>query len=87
MITSISYLAIAAHSAAESSAITNVNVCTTDDFTKSVDARVNYIHPKNVEMNIAHLAMRFDRNITDGQAMSCSVLTLVSATFRACWGC
>eukprot|EP00448_Togula_jolla_P023973 CAMPEP_0170592552 /NCGR_PEP_ID=MMETSP0224-20130122/12983_1 /TAXON_ID=285029 /ORGANISM="Togula jolla, Strain CCCM 725" /LENGTH=185 /DNA_ID=CAMNT_0010916461 /DNA_START=46 /DNA_END=599 /DNA_ORIENTATION=+ len=32
------YLATAAHFAAESSTGTNVNVCTTDDFTKSVDA-------------------------------------------------
>merc|ERR1719446_1478923 len=32
------YLATAAHFAAESSTGTNVNVCTTDDFTKTVDA-------------------------------------------------
>merc|ERR550532_769989 len=37
------YLATAAHFAAESSTGTNVNVCTTDDFTKSVDALVYYI--------------------------------------------
>lgn len=39
------YLATAAHFAAESSTGTNVNVCTTDDFTKSVDALVYYIDP------------------------------------------
>jgi ribulose 1,5-bisphosphate carboxylase large subunit-like protein len=39
------YLATAAHFAAESSTGTNVNVCTTDDFTKSVDALVR---PKHV---------------------------------------
>merc|ERR1712176_1722306 len=40
------YLATAAHFAAESSTGTNVNVCTTDDFTKSVDALVYYIDPE-----------------------------------------
>jgi hypothetical protein len=40
-----------------------VNVRTTDDFTKSVDARVNYMFPENEKMN-AHLAMLFDRNNT-----------------------
>ncbi len=34
------YLSTAAHFAAESSTGTNVTVCTTDDFTKSVDALV-----------------------------------------------
>eukprot|EP00435_Cladocopium_sp_Y103_P055948 s2072_g18.t1 len=38
--------------AAESSTGTNVNVCTTDDFTKSVDALVYYIDPDNEEMKI-----------------------------------
>ncbi|CAE7723733.1 rbcL [Symbiodinium sp. CCMP2592] len=45
------YLATAAHFAAESSTGTNVNVCTTDDFTKSVDALVYYIDPDSEEMN------------------------------------
>ena len=70
------YLATAAHFAAESSTGTNVNVCTTDDFTKSVDALVYYIDPDNEEMKIAYPTMLFDRNITDGRAMMCSVLTL-----------
>merc|ERR1712159_393547 len=70
------YLATAAHFAAESSTGTNVNVCTTDDFTKSVDALVYYIDPDNEEMKIAYPAMLFDLNITDGRAMMCSVLTL-----------
>eukprot|EP00439_Symbiodinium_sp_Y106_P010911 s16831_g1.t1 len=43
------YLATAAHFAAESSTGTNVNVCTTDDFTKSVDALVYYIDPDSEE--------------------------------------
>ncbi|CAE7510672.1 rbcL, partial [Symbiodinium sp. CCMP2456] len=48
------YLATAAHFAAESSTGTNVNVCTTDDFTKSVDALVYYIDPDSEEMKIAY---------------------------------
>merc|ERR1712129_322614 len=48
------YLATAAHFAAESSTGTNVNVCTTDDFTKSVDALVYYIDPDEEEMKIAY---------------------------------
>ena len=70
------YLATAAHFAAESSTGTNVNVCTTDDFTKSVDALVYYIDPDNEEMKIAYATLVFDRNITDGRGMMCSFLTL-----------
>jgi len=70
------YLATAAHFAAESSTGTNVNVCTTDDFTKSVDALVYYIDPEAEEMKIAYPNLLFDRNITDGRAMMCSFLTL-----------
>ena len=70
------YLATAAHFAAESSTGTNVNVCTTDDFTKSVDALVYYIDPDNEEMKIAYPNLLFDCNITDGRAMMCSFLTL-----------
>jgi ribulose-bisphosphate carboxylase large chain len=70
------YLATAAHFAAESSTGTNVNVCTTDDFTKCVDALVYYIDPDNEEMKIAYPTLLFDRNIIDGRAMMCSVLTL-----------
>ena len=39
------YLATAAHFAAACSTSTNVNVCTTRDFTKPVDAVVYYIDP------------------------------------------
>merc|ERR1719386_41631 len=70
------YLATAAHFAAESSTGTNVNVCTTDDFTKTVDALVYYIDPECEEMKIAYPNALFDRTITDGRAMMCSVLTL-----------
>jgi len=70
------YLATAAHFAAESSTGTNVNVCTTDDFTKSVDALVYYIDPDCEEMKIAYPTMLFDHNIIDGRGMMCSFLTL-----------
>merc|ERR1712151_960392 len=70
------YLATAAHFAAESSTGTNVNVCTTDDFTKSVDALVYFIDPEEEEMKIAYPTLLFDRNIIDGRAMMCSFLTL-----------
>ena len=70
------YLATAAHFAAESSTGTNVNVCTTDDFTKSVDALVYYIDPDSEEMKIAYPNLLFDRNIIDGRGMMCSFLTL-----------
>jgi hypothetical protein len=44
------YPATAAHLATESSTRTDVNVCTTDDFTESVDAFVYYIKPRDDEM-------------------------------------
>ncbi len=70
---------VAAHFAAESSTGTNVEVCTTDDFTKGVDALVYEV--KEAEggdhlMKIAYPVELFDRNITDGRAMLASFLTL-----------
>ncbi len=53
-----------------------MNVCTTDDFTKSVDALVYYIDPENEECKIAYPNLLFDRNIIDGRGMMCSVLAL-----------
>jgi ribulose-bisphosphate carboxylase large chain len=53
-----------------------VNVFTSDDFAKSVDALVYFIDPENDEMKIAYPTMLFVRNITDGRAMMFSVLTL-----------
>ena len=47
------YLAAAAHFAAESSTGTNVEVSTTDDFTRGVDALVYYIDEANEDMRIA----------------------------------
>jgi hypothetical protein len=71
------YLQAAAHFAAESSTGTNVEVCTTDDFTRGVDALVYLIDEASEEMRIAYPIDLFDRNITDGRMMIVSFLTLV----------
>jgi ribulose-bisphosphate carboxylase large chain len=70
------YLETAAHFAAESSTGTNVEVVTTDDFTKSVDALVYEIDESKQLMKIAYPIELFDRNIIDGRAMIASFLTL-----------
>jgi len=70
------YLATAAHFAAESSTGTNVEVCTTDDFTRGVDALVYEIDETREVMKIAYPVELFDRNIIDGRAMIASFLTL-----------
>ncbi len=71
-----SYLATAAHFAAESSTGTNVDVSTTDDFTRGVDALVYEIDEDREVTKIAYPVELFDRNIIDGRAMICSFLTL-----------
>uniref|UniRef100_A0A0G4GM17 ribulose-bisphosphate carboxylase n=1 Tax=Chromera velia CCMP2878 TaxID=1169474 RepID=A0A0G4GM17_9ALVE len=73
----VDYVSTAAHFAAESSTGTNVNVCTTDDHTMSVDAVVYEVDEDEELMKIAYPVKLFDRNITDGRAMVCSILTLV----------
>ena len=70
------YLEAAAHFAAESSTGTNVEVSTTDEFTKGVDALVYYIDEAKEDMRIAYPLELFDRNITDGRMMMVSFLTL-----------
>ncbi|NCN43256.1 MAG: ribulose 1,5-bisphosphate carboxylase [Piscirickettsiaceae bacterium CG_4_9_14_3_um_filter_43_564] len=70
------YLETAAHIAAESSTGTNVEVSTTDDFTKGVDALVYDIDEANHMMRIAYPLALFDRNGRDGKAMIVSFLTL-----------
>lgn len=70
------FLATAAHFAAESSTGTNVEVSTTDEFTKGVDALVYYIDESDEEMRIAYPIELFDRNVTDGRFMIVSFLTL-----------
>jgi ribulose-bisphosphate carboxylase large chain len=71
------YLEAAAHFAAESSTGTNVEVSTTDDFTKGVDALVYEIDEAKEIMKIAYPVDLFDRNIIDGRMMIVSFLTLV----------
>ncbi|HHH13091.1 MAG TPA: ribulose-bisphosphate carboxylase, partial [Thiolapillus brandeum] len=70
------YLETAAHFAAESSTGTNVEVSTTDEFTKGVDALVYHIDEETEEMRIAYPLELFDRNVTDGRMMLVSFLTL-----------
>lgn len=70
------YLETAAHFAAESSTGTNVEVSTTDDFTRGVDALVYEIDEAREIMKIAYPVDLFDRNILDGRAMIASFLTL-----------
>ncbi|MBR9971690.1 ribulose-bisphosphate carboxylase [Magnetospirillum sulfuroxidans] len=72
-------VATAAHFAAESSTGTNVEVCTTDDFTRGVDALVYEVTEQadgDFLMKIAYPNDLFDRNISDGRAMIVSFLTL-----------
>ncbi|MGI9133777.1 MAG: ribulose-bisphosphate carboxylase [Rhodoferax sp.] len=71
------YLEAAAHFAAESSTGTNVEVATTDDFTKGLDALVYQIDEASQDMRIAYPLDLFDRNMTDGRMMMVSFLTLV----------
>lgn len=75
--TGYGYLEVAAHIAAESSTGTNVEVSTTDDFTKGVDALVYFIDEAQGVMKVAYPNDLFDRNIIDGRAMIVSFLTLV----------
>lgn len=70
------YVETAAHFAAESSTGTNVEVSTTDDFTRGVDAIVYQVDEAKEIMKIAYPIELFDRNITDGRAMLASFLTL-----------
>src|SRR5450759_1542453 len=70
------YLEAAAHFAAESSTGTNVEVSTTDDFTKGVDALVYHVDEASEDMRIAYPLDLFDRNVTDGRMMMVSFLTL-----------
>jgi ribulose-bisphosphate carboxylase large chain len=70
------FLATAAHFAAESSTGTNVEVSTTDAFTRGVDALVYEVDESRELMKLAYPTALFDRNITDGRAMIASFLTL-----------
>jgi ribulose-bisphosphate carboxylase large chain len=71
-----SYLAAAAHFAAESSTGTNVEISTTDDFTRGVDALVYHADETTHDLRIAFPLELFDRNLSDGRMMMVSFLTL-----------
>jgi|GEM_PF-1521639 len=73
------FLATAAHVAVESAIGTNVDVSTTDDFTRGVDTLVYEIDEANELMKITYPVDLFDHNIIDGRAMICSFLTLAIA--------
>jgi len=70
------YLEVAVHIATESSTGTNIEVCTTDDFTKDLDAMVYEIDQAKGIMKAAYPSDLFDRNVTDGRTMVVSFLTL-----------
>lgn len=70
------FIETAAHFAAESSTGTNVEVSTTDDFTRGVDAIVYEAIESEELIKLAYPVELFDRNITDGRAMIASFMTL-----------
>ncbi len=70
------FVATAAHFAAESSTGTNVEVNTTDDYTKKLDAIVYEADESIGLMKIAYSVDLIDRNIIDDRAMVVSFLTL-----------
>ncbi|MDQ7002932.1 MAG: RuBisCO large subunit C-terminal-like domain-containing protein, partial [Ghiorsea sp.] len=76
------FLEVAAHIAAESSTGTNVEVCTTDDFTRGVDCLVYEIDETAFEdgfglFKAAYPIELFDINITDGQYMVSQMYSLI----------
>ncbi len=73
----LDYLGTAAHFSAESSTGTNVQVFTTDDFTRGLDSIVYEIDENKELMKIAYPIGLFDRNMIDGRAMVVSMMTLM----------
>ena len=71
------FVGTAAHLCAESSTGTNVQVSTTDDFTKGLDAICYFIDEEKELIKIAYPVDLFDRNIIDGRAMVVSMMTLM----------
>jgi len=76
------FLEVAAHIAAESSTGTNVEVCTTDDFTKGVDCLVYDIDETAFDdgfglFRAAYPIELFDINITDGKYMISQMYSLI----------
>ena len=77
------YLQTAAHFAAQSSTGTNVDVSTTDDFTRGIDALVYEIDPDRELMKIAFPLELFDFNMIDGSAMISSFQTVTIGSNQA----
>ncbi len=78
----LGFLATAAHVAAESSTGTNVEVCTTDDFTLGVDAKVYEVDEGAFGdagglMKIAYPVDLFDRNLIDGKHMIAHMTSMI----------
>jgi len=71
------YIGTAAHFCAESSTGTNVQVVTTDEFTRNLDAICYFVDEDKELMKVAYPVDLFDRNITDGRAMVVSMMTLM----------
>ncbi|MDQ6975729.1 MAG: ribulose-bisphosphate carboxylase [Mariprofundaceae bacterium] len=76
------FLEVASHIAAESSTGTNVEVCTTDDFTKGVDCLVYDIDETAFDdgfglFRAAYPIELFDINITDGNYMISQMYSLI----------
>ncbi len=73
----LDFIGTAAHFCAESSTGTNVQVVTTDDFTRHMDAICYWIDEEQELVKIAYPVGLFDRNITDGRAMVVSMMTMM----------
>ena len=71
------FIGTAAHLCAESSTGTNVQVATTDDFTKQFDAICYWVDEEKELAKVAYPVGLFDTNITDGRAMVVSMMTLM----------
>lgn len=71
------FIGTASHFCAESSTGTNVQVVTTDDFTRHMDAVCYWIDEEQELIKVAYPTGLFDRNITDGRAMVVSMMTLM----------
>ena len=76
------FLEVAAHVAAESSTGTNVEVSTTDDFTRGVDALVYECDENSFGdgyglIKIAYPVDLFDINLTDGNYMVSQMTSLI----------
>jgi len=73
----LDFIGTAAHFCAESSTGTNVQVVTTDDFTRHMDAVCYWIDEEQELIKIAYPTGLFDRNNTDGRAMVVSMMTMM----------